>query len=144
MNYDRYIIRLNEIIEERFSDGVINNSSDISTLLNARGHFTSLYAFLGEKEKTAYEKFKKAENARKTAYLRSKIGFMGAGDSASASEPKAELDVVELKDAEVIADVEYRAAKLDRETVKAHIDFLNQAISVVKQELGLSENQHLK
>lgn len=143
-NYETSIQLLEKRIEERWGQTEFNSSLDIHSLLDARTHFTSLYAFLGEKEASCYREYKLAEKARKRAYMESKATHMESGDNGTVSGTKAELDIQDKYDSEIEAESEYKLWRFRRESVNETLSTLGQLISFLKQERGQSDNQFLK
>lgn len=141
LDYEKSLALLNDRIEERWGQMQFNSSVDINSLLDARTHFTSLFSFLGEAEAAAYRNYQLAEKARKRAFIEAKIKHLEAGDNATVSATKAELDIEDLINEEVERESDYKLVRFRRESAKETLSTLAQLIGVVRQELEHTQFQ---
>lgn len=84
-----------------------------------------------------YKQCKGTEYARQIAYERERLRLIGEGDSAAAAGIKAKAAVESALFQEVAADIEYKAAAMQKDAAKDVLEAMRQHIASLKTEKRL-------
>ena len=100
---------------------------------------STLYSNYGELESEAHTRFLTYETERKNTFNKHKLDFIEGGDSATTATTKAEVEVVLLRKKEVVAEREYKASKVSRESLAKILDSMASVINFNNKERNLQE-----
>jgi len=110
---------------------------DTSTILDLRRKLSILYSNFGEIESEANTRFVTYETERKNEFNRLKLDYIQGGDTATVATTKAESDIRELREKEVIAEREYKSAKVSKESLGKVLDSMASVINFNIKERNL-------
>ncbi len=102
---------------------------DTSTILDLRRKLSILYGNFGEIESEANTRFVTYETERKNEFNRLKLDYIQGGDTATVATTKAESDIRELREKEVIAEREYKSARVSKESLGKVLDSMASVIN---------------
>lgn len=110
---------------------------DTSTILDLRRKLSILYSNFGEIESESNTRFVTYETERKNEFNRLKLDYIQKGDTATVATTKAESDIRGLREKEVIAEREYKTAKISRESLSKVLDSMASVINFNIKERSL-------
>ena len=113
--------------------------NDVDTLILASNRFACAIFEFSREVGELYTEKNGAEFRRKSAFTVSRAMHLKTQEktSYSAADSAAEVDVIEQRKEEQLADSQYMSARLMLESAKDVLDRMNQYISYLKQEKRL-------